>query len=119
MKFNKNHISKIKLIIWDLDETFWKGTLSDININAPSIIPIDSNISLVKKLSKRGIVNSVCSKNDCELAENELRRLDVLEYFVFNSINWESKGGRIKQMIKDMALRPENVLFILNSATLL
>lgn len=62
MKFNKNHISKIKLIIWDLDETFWKGTLSDININAPSIIPIDSNISLVKKLSKRGIVNSVCSK---------------------------------------------------------
>lgn len=48
MKFNKNHISKIKLIIWDLDETFWKGTLSDININAPSIIPIDSNISLVK-----------------------------------------------------------------------
>ena len=34
MKFNKNHISKIKLIIWDLDETFWKGTLSDININA-------------------------------------------------------------------------------------
>ena len=112
MKFNKNHISKIKLIIWDLDETFWKGTLSDININAPYIIPIDSNISLVKKLSKRGIVNSVCSKNDCELAENELRRLDVLEYFVFNSINWESKGGRIKQMIKDMALRPENVLFI-------
>lgn len=112
MKFDKNNFSKIKLIIWDLDETFWKGTLSDNNVNAPSIVPINSNICLVKKLSKRGIVNSVCSKNDRQLAETELKKMNVLEYFVFNSINWESKGGRIKQIIGDMALRPENVLFI-------
>ena len=51
----------IKLLIWDLDETFWKGTISD-----GEITPVPENIELVKHLTDRGIVNSICSKNDYE-----------------------------------------------------
>lgn len=47
----------IKLVIWDLDETFWEGTLSEEGISI-----IEDNLKLVKELSKRGIVNSICSK---------------------------------------------------------
>ncbi|MBQ0090420.1 MAG: HAD-IIIC family phosphatase, partial [Prevotellaceae bacterium] len=96
---------------WDLDETFWDGTLSD-NSDGETISPISENIKLVKTLTDRGIVNAVCSKNNKEDAEKKLAELGVLEYFVFNSINWDAKGNRVAQLIKSMALRPANVLFI-------
>ena len=38
------NFSNIKIIIWDLDDTFWKGTLSE-----GGITPIAENIKLVKK----------------------------------------------------------------------
>ena len=49
----------IKLVIWDLDETFWKGTLSE-----GQIYPIKKNIEIIETLTKRGIINSIVSKND-------------------------------------------------------
>lgn len=100
-------LSKIKLVIWDLDDTFWKGTLSE-----EGIIPIPENIELIKVLTNRGIVNSICSKNDKTPTENKLKELGILDYFVFRSIDWSPKGRRISKLIKDMGLRPQNCLFI-------
>lgn len=98
---------KIKLIIWDLDDTFWAGTLSEGLIN-----PNAENIELIRTLTDRGIVNMVCSKNDAEPAETKLTELGVADLFVFNSINWLPKGQRIADRIKEMGLRPVNCLFI-------
>lgn len=114
MKFTINAASRIKLIIWDLDETFWKGTLSD-NDKAPE--PIQMNIDLIKKATNRGIINSICSKNDKKAAEKELESLGVKDLLVFNSINWDSKGSRIKNTLSDMSLRPSNVLFLDDNLT--
>ncbi len=100
-------LKNTKLIIWDLDSTFWNGTISEEGIE---VIP--SNISLVKTLSEKGIINSICSKNDFTVCENKLKELGIWEYFVFPSINWEPKGLRIKNMIENMGLRPVNVVFI-------
>ena len=86
-------VDTIKLLIWDLDETFWRGTLSDGEIE---VIP--KNISLIKDLTDRGIVNSICSKNDFEKTKNKLTELDVWDYFVFPSIDWSPKGQRIKKI---------------------
>ena len=46
--------SNIKIIIWDLDDTFWKGTLSEGGIS-----PIAENIELVKNTSVHGVINSI------------------------------------------------------------
>ena len=100
-------MEKIKLVIWDLDETFWKGTLSD-----GTILPIQNNIDIVRKLTDRGIVNSICSKNDFDAVKEKLEEMGLWEYFVFPSINWEPKGGRVKTIVSDMNLRPINVLFV-------
>ncbi len=99
-------LSKIKLIIWDLDDTFWRGTLSEGGVQKCD------NIQLIKDLTDGGIVNSICSKNDRESAEAKLQELGILDYFVFTSIDWNPKGPRIAKIISDMGLRPENVLFI-------
>ena len=45
---------KIKLVIWDLDDTFWSGTLTEGGVS-----PIASHIELVKKLTDCGIVNTI------------------------------------------------------------
>ena len=99
--------SKIKLVIWDLDDTFWKGTLSE-----GPIVSIAENIQLVRDLTDRGIVNSICSKNDYEPTVQKLKELEVDDLFVFKSIDWTPKGQRISKLIKDMGLRPVNCLFL-------
>jgi FkbH-like protein len=103
MEINGN----IKLVIWDLDDTFWSGTLSD-----GEITPIQPNIELIKTLTDRGIINSICSKNDFEQAKAKLTAFGVWDLFVFPSIDWEPKGIRVKKIIDDMQLRAENVLFV-------
>jgi FkbH-like protein len=100
-------LENIKLVIWDLDDTFWRGTLSDGEVTA-----IDDNVRLVKVLTDRGIVNSICSKNDYGKAKAKLAGFGVWDYFVFPSIDWTNKGGRVKKIIDDMQLRPANVLFV-------
>lgn len=100
-------ISKLKLIIWDLDDTFWKGTLSE-----GGITPIQENINLVKQLTDRGVINTICSKNDIEPVREALSSLGILDYFVFLSIDWTPKGQRISHLIKEMGLQPKHCLFI-------
>lgn len=98
---------KIKLVIWDLDETFWKGTFSEGIVEIP-----DQNRSIIALLTDIGIVNSICSKNDETQVMDYLKEQGLEEYFVFPSVNWLPKGARIKQLISDMQLRPANVLFL-------
>lgn len=100
-------LEKIKLVIWDLDDTFWNGTISEGPIK-----PSNINIQLVRDLTDCGIINSICSKNDVEVAKNELIKEGVWDYFVFPSINWDNKAMRLKSMLDVMALRPANVLFL-------
>lgn len=99
--------SNIKLIIWDLDDTFWRGTLSEGPVS-----PIQENISLLHILTDHGVVNSICSKNDYEQTVAKLEELKVNDLFVFKSIDWTPKGQRISKLIKDMGLRPVNCLFL-------
>lgn len=98
-------MNKVKLVIWDLDETFWRGTLSEGSINI-----IDKEI--VPRLTKIGIINSISSKNDFQECKDKLTENDLWDYFVFPSINWNPKGESIKQIIEDCQLRAENVVFI-------
>lgn len=100
-------IKTVKLIVWDLDDTFWKGTLSEGGATA-----IEANIQLVKDSTDAGIINSICSKNEPEPTIAHLKELGIREYFVFVSINWDNKGARLAHMIDSMALRPQNVLFL-------
>ena len=99
--------NKVKLVVWDLDETFWRGTLTE-----GGMAHIESNIETVRELSKRGIISSICSKNDYEQAKAKLCECGIWDYFVFPSISFNPKGKAIAEMIEGAALRPQNVLFL-------
>lgn len=98
---------QIKLVIWDMDETLWLGTLTEGEVRLPEV-----HKKLISDLTDAGIICSICSKNDLRPVMDKLTEYGVADLFVFPSVNWESKGERVRQIIKDMQLRSANVLFI-------
>ena len=84
----------IKLVIWDLDDTFWKGTLSEGPIEA-----IPENIHLVQALARRGIISSICSKNDFQAAERRLRQ----------ALKWSEHEQREPPLVYDVVQPPLKV----------
>jgi len=99
---------QIKLVIWDLDETLWQGTLAEDG----HVILTQSSINIVKELTARGIVNSICSKNNFDAARDVLEKAQLWDFFVFPCIAFAPKGEAIKSIISNMQLRAPNVLFI-------
>ena len=97
----------IRLIVWDLDETFWQGTLTEGGITWR-----DDCAGAVIALARRGIMSTICSKNDFEQVRALLTKRGLWEYFIFPSIGWEPKGSRLAAQIEAIGLRPATVLFI-------
>ncbi len=98
----------VRLVIWDLDETFWQGTITEGGISQY----LQHHHDIVVELARRGIISSVCSKNDEASTLAILRERGIAEYFVFPSISWEPKGARIAALIEAVQLRPATVMFI-------
>jgi len=98
----------VRLVIWDLDETFWKGTLTEGGIREY----VREHHDIVVELARRGIISSICSKNDQAAILPIMRDHGILDYFVFPSISWEPKGHRLAGLIETAQLRPATVMFI-------
>jgi FkbH-like protein len=98
----------VRCLVWDLDETYWKGTVTEGGIRAY----VQEHHDIVVELAKRGILSSICSKNDRQQIESILAEYDILEYFIFPSISWEPKGVRLANLIDMLQLRPATVMFI-------
>jgi FkbH-like protein len=98
----------VRLVIWDLDETFWKGTITEGGVSEY----IQENHDIVIELARRGIISSICSKNDEAPTLAFLNERGIREYFVFPSISWEPKGARLAAMIEAIGLRPATCMFI-------
>lgn len=97
----------VKMVIWDLDDTFWNGTLAEGGVEF-----IESNAEIVRALAGRGIISSIASKNHHEAAREVLERAGLWDYFVFPSISFDPKGEKVAEIIRNASLRAENILFI-------
>jgi FkbH-like protein len=100
-------VEPVRLVIWDLDETFWRGTVTEGGMSYRQDVH-----DIVVELSRRGILSSICSKNDEAVVRPILERHGIWDYFIFPSINWEPKGPRIASLIETIQLRPATILFI-------
>jgi FkbH-like protein len=101
-----------KLVVWDLDGTIWNGVLDEgpIAFN-------ETATSLVRALAGRGIINSVCSKNDRRVAEQTLEAAKLSHYFVANEISFDlEKGTAVGRILTALGLLPTSALFVDDSA---
>ena len=97
----------VRLVVWDLDGVFWRGTFAEG--------PIEYDVHIhaaVIELARRGIISSICSNNDFEQIRRLLTERGIWDYFILPSIAWEPKGPRLKALVEAVQLRPETVLFI-------
>ena len=98
----------VRLVVWDLDETFWRGTLVEGGIREY----VQAHHEIVVELARRGILSSICSKNDERSVIKILEERNILDYFVLPDISWDPKGPRLATLIETVQLRPASVMFI-------
>ncbi len=101
-------VEAVRLLIWDLDDTYWRGTLTEGGITEY----VREHHDIVIKLAQRGIMSSICSKNDEAKVMEILKREGIADYFIFPSISWGPKATRLASIIEAVQLRPANVMFI-------
>ena len=98
----------VKCLIWDLDNTLWSGTvLEDAEVTFRSGIK-----DVVAELDSRGILQSVASRNDHDLAWGWLEKLGIAEYFVLPEINWGPKSESVRRIADKLQFAHSAVAFI-------
>jgi FkbH-like protein len=100
--------SAIKCVVWDLDNTLWKGILlEDDNVELrPEVCRI------IKALDERGILHSVASKNDRWYATAKLKEFGLLEYFLYPQISWSTKVRGIETIASSLNIGLESIAFV-------
>ena len=107
---NKKQENKtnIKCVVWDLDNTLWHGVL----LEDKQVLLRDNIIHIIKTLDSRGILQSIASKNNHELAINKLQEFSLQEYFLYPQINWNSKVSSLQEIAKLLNIGIDAIAFI-------
>jgi FkbH-like protein len=99
---------KVKCVVWDLDNTFWDGTL----LEGDEVRLRDGVREIIHALDARGILHSIASRNHAESALARLRELGLEEYFLYPQINWGSKAASIRSIAENLNIGLDSICFI-------
>jgi FkbH-like protein len=106
----KNNSIKVKCICWDLDNTLWKGIIGE---DGPENVKMNKDaLDLVKSLDQRGILQSICSKNDSSLAWKKLTDEKLDHFFLYPEIHWNPKSQSIKRIANNLNISIDSIGFI-------
>ncbi|MDQ3952419.1 MAG: HAD-IIIC family phosphatase [Actinomycetota bacterium] len=98
----------VKCLVWDLDDTLWKGTLLE-----DESVQIDPRaVEVVRELDRRGILNSIASRNEESLALAKLREHRLDEYFLYPQINWNAKDVSVKAVADALNVGIDTIAFV-------
>ena len=98
----------IKCVVWDLDHTVWDGVLLEDGKVAlrPGVREI------IEELDRRGILQSIASKNHPDDALQTLRELRLDEYFLHPQIGWNPKSLSIATIAERLNIGIDTFAFI-------
>ncbi len=115
-----------KVLILDLDDTIWGGTIGDVGYEGIKIGYSDPESKsflnfqkTILNLKERGVILAVCSKNDLNLAKSAfIKRKDMIlklkDISVFKA-NWENKAKNITEIQKELNLSYNSMVFVDNN----
>jgi FkbH-like protein len=96
-----------KCLVWDLDNTLWDGVcLEGIVKVKPEVI------ETIKKLDSRGILHSIASRGDKDLAFSILEQNNLQDFFLVPQINWLPKSQSIIKISSELNLSLDTIAFI-------
>jgi FkbH-like protein len=101
---------RAKVLVWDLDETLWTGTLAE---DGPGgVTPRPEAVAAIKGLDARGVLQSIASKNEMAEGLEALRRHDLADYFLYPEIGWGPKSQSIGRIAARLDLGLDSFVFI-------
>ena len=112
-----------KAIIFDCDNTLWKGVIGEDGMEGIDMSPTSKSgkfYHLVQRiavfLSKRGVIVGLCSKN------NEQDVLDVLrnhkdmilkeDHIVIKKVNWIDKANNLRAIASELNIGIDSLVFV-------
>ena len=98
----------IKCVVWDLDNTLWDGIL----LEGDNVSLRDGVMDVIQELDRRGILNSIASRNEHSLAVAKLEELGVREHFLYPEINWNSKSLSVQSIAKSLNIDLDTFAFV-------
>jgi methoxymalonate biosynthesis protein len=101
-------LKTIKCLVWDLDNTLWQGTLAE----GDDVVLADEVRTVVEALDARGVLQSVASKNDHDLAWARLEQLGLAEFFVLPQISWGPKSAAVRQIADGLSFAYNTIAFV-------
>jgi FkbH-like protein len=96
-----------KCLVWDLDETLWDGVCLEGAVKVKPHV-----VRTLKELDTRGILHSIASRNDEDLALRTLRQYGLEGFFLVPRINWLPKSRNILAIARDLGLSLDAMAFI-------
>jgi FkbH-like protein len=98
----------IKCVVWDLDDTLWRGTLleGDEPVLAPGVEEV------VRELDGRGILQSIASRNDHDAAWARITAFGLDEFFLHPQICWADKFDSIRTIADRFGIGLDTVSFV-------
>lgn len=92
--------AKVKCVAWDLDNTLWDGVIGDIG---PEAVALNARaVETVKELDKRGILQTIVSKNEFGVAWSKIQEAGLADYFLYPAINWGRKSQSLIAISKEL-----------------
>ena len=98
----------VKCLVWDLDNTLWQGTL----LEDPDVQLTQGIHDVIVELDARGILQSIASKNDYDMAWPRLEQLGIAEYFVHPHIGWGRKSDSVCGIAEQLNFALDTIAFI-------
>lgn len=111
-----------KCVVLDLDNTLWGGVIGDDGLSGIQIGELGAGHAFsdfqlwLRELKNRGIVLTVCSKNNEDTAKEPFEkhpemilRLDDISMFV---ANWDDKASNIRNIQKTLNLGMDSFIFL-------
>ncbi len=103
-------MKRVKLVVWDGDNTLWDGTVFYKDKENVKIKP--GTKEALKELDKRGIKSTLCSKNYYEDVDNILKKFEIEKYFEKPQVGWGLKSDAIKKLAKEFNISYSEMLFV-------
>lgn len=98
----------VKCVVWDLDETLWDGAL--LEGGGKTLKPGIAGI--IRELDARGILQSIASKNDHDVAWPVVEAFGLSEYFLFPQISWAGKAESVKAIAERLGIGLDAMAFV-------
>lgn len=99
-----------KCVVWDLDNTVWHGTLVEDGLER--LVLREGIAELIAELDRRGVLQSVASKNNPDDALQALEHFGLRDYFLYPQVSWSPKSESIQQIREKLNIGLDTFFFI-------